>query len=827
MLVAKIVNSDTSNSLEDLKNELISKLSGKKYLLVLDDVWNNNGDEWHRLETLLKCGGRGSRVLITTRSEMVARITQTIEPFEVQGLSKDMSWSLFKRMAFKKGQELVEGSKEMELGMEVVEKCKGVPLAIKTIGRLLQERLWQSGNPQRELSRFLSSEFAKIDQNENDILPTLKLSYNHLPSHLKHCFAYCRIFPKDHIINVRELIQLWIAQGFIKCTQDKTQCVEDIGYECFINLLWRSFFQEPVRDEFGDIRTCKMHDLMHDLAISEAGLDSVIINQNVKITNGKYLHVSLVDFHFDLKTNNSLENFNIFSQQKRLRTFLLRNCEGLSFSKLKDFLSKFKCLRVLSVPSMNIEVLPKNLCELEHMRYLNLSCNSYLKVLPSSLIKLLNLQTLNLKDCKNLVKLPQNMKKLVNLRHLMIKGCDSLSEMPLQFGYISSLHTLDRFVASESSGFHELSNLINNLQGGLAIEGLRHTTNYSASKTTLKRVICEGKHDLQLLHLGWEEVDDNNNKVENDEMLLEGLQPPSSLKELFVSCFMGVRFGGWLSSLDKLVKLVLSDCKKCKYLPKLDQLHSLQELKISEVKAEYMCSSGEDDDFDTNLFFPSLVTLEIRFCSNLKWWWWKKKVDGNEFIIKSFPRLSNLQIVNCPNLTSMPLFPSIERVELMLEVSLKALEDTFQMIRRRNIHGIAAHNTQPNISLLKSIRISSILNLTSLLEGIGNLPSLESIYIINSPNLTSLLEGIDNLPSLESILIKDCSDLTSLLEGIDNLPSLESILIKNCSNLTSLLQGVDNLPSLQFVNLSNCPNLTLIPDRFSKVNKFFIEVSPL
>ncbi|XP_060975064.1 disease resistance protein TAO1-like [Cannabis sativa] len=286
-------------------------------------------------------------------------------------------------------------------------------------------------------------------------------------------------------------------------------------------------------------------------------------------------------------------------------------------------------------------------------------------------------------------------------------------------------------------------------------------------------------------------------------MLLEGLQPPSSLKELFVSCFMGVRFGGWLSSLDKLVKLVLSDCKKCKYLPKLDQLHSLQELKISEVKAEYMCSSGEDDDFDTNLFFPSLVTLEIRFCSNLKWWWWKKKVDGNEFIIRSFPRLSNLQIVNCPNLTSMPLFPSIERVELMLEVSLKALEDTFQMIRRRNIHGIAAHNTQPNISLLKSIRISSILNLTSLLEGIGN------------------------LPSLESILIKDCSDLTSLLEGIDNLPSLESILIKNCSNLTSLLQGVDNLPSLQFVNLSNCPNLTLIPDRFSKVNKFVIEVSPL
>ncbi|XP_062097501.1 putative disease resistance protein RGA3 [Humulus lupulus] len=751
LLVAKIITSDSYNNLENLQleqlqNQLRAKLSGKKYLLVLDDVWNEDGEKWCMLEMMLKCGGRGSRVLVTTRSEMVARITksQTILPLEVKGLSKDMSWYLFKRMAFEKEQEPVEGSKIMELGMEVVEKCKGVPLAIRTIGRLLQSRLWQSQNPEKELSWFLNSELAKIDQNENDILPTLMLSYNHLPSHLKHCFAYCRLFPKDYKIEVRELIQLWMAQGFTKCSHHKNQCLEDIGYEYFINLLWRSFFQEPIRNEFGDIISCKMHDLMHDLAILVAGSDSVIINQNTKISGEKSLHVSLVDFDFELETNNSRQNLDLFSQQKRLRTFLSHNCKELSFSKLQNYLFKFKCLRALSLSRMDIEVLPKNLCELEHLRYLNLSYNSKLKMLPSSLVRLQNLQTLNLSYCSYLFRLPQNMKKLVNLRHLMIQGCRRLTEMPPEFGYMPSLHTLDRFVVSESSGFQELSNLINNLQqGGLSIQRLRHTTNYVASKSTaptLKRVICEGKHNLQWLRLLWEEVDESNdNKVEIYEFALEGLQPPSSLQVLVVWKFMGVRLGGWLSSLDNLVRLELIRCKKCQYLPKLDHLACLKELKIVDVEAEYMCSSAEDEDFDdADLFFPSLVSLCIEKCPNLKWWWWwKRELDWNE--IRSFPRLSNLEIFKCPNLASMPLFPCIESVELK-ESSSKPLEETWKMIRGiRNIHG--------NISFLKSIRIESCRDLTSILEGIGNLPSLNTIYVRDCPNLTSIPDNLSNCVS--------------------------------------------------------------------------------
>ncbi|XP_060975065.1 putative disease resistance protein RGA1 isoform X1 [Cannabis sativa] len=535
-----------------------------------------------------------------------------------------------------------------------------------------------------------------------------------------------------------------MAQGFITYSDDKSQCLEDIGYEYFKILHWRSFFQEPKVGEFGDIMTCKMHDLMHDLAIKVAGSNSVIIDQNPKISSEKCLHVSLVNFGFDTK-----------SVQKRLRTLLLHNGKGMSFSKLKDFLSKYKRLRALSIPSLEIKELPRNLCELEHLRYLNLSENSKLKELPSSFKRLKNLQTLNLKNCDRLVRLPRKMKKLVNLRHLMIEGCDGLREMPSEFGYMSSLHTLDRFVASESSGLHELSNLINNLQGSLTIEGLSDTdtTNYSASKTTSERVICQGNHRLQFLEL-------QRIAVENDKMSLEGLQPPSSLKELNVWDFKGVTLGGWAFKWNNLVKLNLLRCMKCQYLPKLDQLRFLKELMISGVEAEYMCSSAEDD-YDKSFFFNSLVRLRIEECPNLKWWWWNKKVDWKN--IRSFPRLSNLSIYHCPHLTSMPLFPSIEKVKLRGSSSM----------------------------VLENIKLN-------------NSSSLRSIKINNSQDLTSLLvEGIHKLPSLESIDIRSCPNLT-VVEGKDNLPPLKSIYVYNSPNLTSI---PDNFRKVKNFYIKDCPKL--------------------
>ncbi|XP_059439327.1 putative disease resistance protein RGA4 [Corylus avellana] len=229
---SEIVEMDT------LMGYLKEKIDGKKYLLVLDDVWNEDFEKWLGLKRLLMGGARGSRILVTTRNESVARITGTVQSYSLRGLDEHASWTLFKQMTFEKGQE-PKNSSIVAIGREILEKCLGVPLAIRTIGSLLRSK-----NPETGWLSFKNNELSKISQNESDILPTLKLSYDHLPSHLKNCFAYCSLFPKDHKIDRSTLIKLWIAQGFVKLS-DQDRCLDDVGHdghEYFMDLLWRAFF---------------------------------------------------------------------------------------------------------------------------------------------------------------------------------------------------------------------------------------------------------------------------------------------------------------------------------------------------------------------------------------------------------------------------------------------------------------------------------------------------------------------------------------------------------------------------------------------------------
>jgi hypothetical protein len=248
---------------------------------------------------LIMGGARGSRILVTTRSEKAAMISGTVHQYSLRVLDEVASWSLFKYMAFEKGQE-PKNPGIMTIGKEIVEKCSGVPLAIRTMGCSLHFKTTES-----EWLSFKNNQLSKIPQKENDILPTLKLSYDQLPSHLKHCFAYCSLFQKDLTIHKSTLINLWIAQGFIKLS-DQNQCLEDVGHEYFVDLLWRSFFQEAEIDEFGNIIQCKMHDLMHDLAKLVTGsLITTLELNNKKNIDEKIRHLSTgYDLNFFLPSSN-------------------------------------------------------------------------------------------------------------------------------------------------------------------------------------------------------------------------------------------------------------------------------------------------------------------------------------------------------------------------------------------------------------------------------------------------------------------------------------------------------------------------------------------
>ncbi|KAL5565477.1 hypothetical protein UlMin_028641 [Ulmus minor] len=855
LLVQKIIRSvggtspDPNLDLEQLQTELRSHIEGKKYLLVLDDVWNEKSAEWDKLAMLLQSGASGSRILITTRSEKVATATRTTRTYQLRGLDEGESLYLFRSMAFEEGKQPADNWGLAEIEREIVDKCKGVPLAIKSIATLLRSRLIHSQDPEKEWKLFKRSELAEIaNEDESDIIPTLRLSYRNLPSHLKHCFAFCRLFPKDHKIDVAKLIRLWIAQGFIKPSENRQLSLKDVGREYFVDLLWRSFFQEAIKDELGNITSCKMHDLIHDLAISVAGKGVVTLDQSKDNTqrmgssgsgtNTKNVHHAYAEF----RVNESRQIPEFWLEQKKLRSLALSNL--VINPNLDVVVSNFKFLRSLSLIRLNLEILPDKVGELIHLRYLDLSFNRKIKVLPASITRLHHLETLILEDCRDLERLPQDMKKLVSLRRLELSGCWRLTHTPRGIGELTSLQTLSLFkvvddnndqLSSQCARLGELSGL-NNLHGELRIELWGHKKDVASESKAAK---LKDKEQLQSLYLSWQarDVEDMN----NDGMALDGFQPAQTLKALHVEFYMGSRISDWLSSLTRLVRLDLTNCENCQYIPPLHHLSSLQILRLFNCHAIEYISEMDEDEFSasmasstsTNSFFPSLRQLTIICCENLKGWW-RNKRSGDIAHHKpgqpSFPNLSDLCLRIFRQLNSLPLFPNVERVELDSSSS-KPLQQTItsassstspSKLSRLEIESVVDVESLlkliDSLSSLQCLRFRTLQNLRVLPEELGKLRSLQTLTITDLPSLESLPEGMSNLSSLQSLCIWACSSLVSLPNEIGNLSSLQSFHIERCSSLVSLPNEIGNLSSLQSLHIEKCSSLVSLPNEIGNLS---------
>ncbi|OAY68034.1 putative disease resistance protein RGA1 [Ananas comosus] len=184
--------SRTSND-ENYSDVLLTKMAtSKRFLLVLDDVWNEDKMEWQKFYAPIRNGQRGSMILTTTRSLKVADVMGTADSVFLEGLPDDSFWEFFKVCAF--GYEKESVNQELEsIGKKIATKLKGSPLAAKTVGGLLSEKM-----EAKHWRTIMNSEMWKLRHGENDILPALQLSYQYLPPHLKRCFSICSFFPKDY-----------------------------------------------------------------------------------------------------------------------------------------------------------------------------------------------------------------------------------------------------------------------------------------------------------------------------------------------------------------------------------------------------------------------------------------------------------------------------------------------------------------------------------------------------------------------------------------------------------------------------------------------------
>ncbi|KMT15953.1 hypothetical protein BVRB_3g051360 [Beta vulgaris subsp. vulgaris] len=280
-----------------LQHRMVQAIVGKKFLLVIDNVWEgpNLVENWEQVKALLKVGAKGSKVLITTRSETVARNMGTFDPYMLCDLGKDESWRLFKHFAFKQGQE----SGIEAIGKEIADMIPRVPLVIKVIGCHLADK-----GTIREWEAFKNELASNSSSHVRDkIMQTLKISYDRLDKKLKLCVAYCSLFPKGTRFDVDKMVRIWIALGYVESESGK---LEDIGEE-YVNQLGRcGFFQVVCRNKYGQLIWFYMHDVMHDLLLSiDKSVYQMIDYRTSKIAEG-VSHVSFCranDLNWDVPSS--------------------------------------------------------------------------------------------------------------------------------------------------------------------------------------------------------------------------------------------------------------------------------------------------------------------------------------------------------------------------------------------------------------------------------------------------------------------------------------------------------------------------------------------
>jgi Leucine-rich repeat (LRR) protein len=419
-LIKDILKSATGANIDETlgvdlwQTRLRNCLKNKKFLLVLDDVWNEDRSKWIELKGLLSGGSMESKIVVTTRSRSVASVVKTGPIYTLKGLSHDDCLSLFVKWAFKEGEDK-QYPNLLEIGKEIVKKCIGVPLAIRTLGNLLFSKV-----DEWEWKFVRDNGIWKLEQNESDILPALKLSYDQMSSHLKQCFAFCSLFPKDHLFDSGELIAFWMAHGLLNKTPNSQILeLEDVGDMYIKELLSKSFFQDVTNATW--YYRFKMHDLVHDLALKVAEEECLTVDLRTHTIAGTIHHLSFS--HNDQQVPNY-----VYTLSRGVRTTLFQVKQQVP-TLVEACISRFKYLRVLDLSDSSFEVLSSSIGTLKHLRSLNLAGNTRIKKLPNSICELYNLQTLLLRGCESLEGLPKDTRKLISLRYLTVTTtCESLFE---------------------------------------------------------------------------------------------------------------------------------------------------------------------------------------------------------------------------------------------------------------------------------------------------------------------------------------------------------------------------------------------------------------
>ncbi|KAJ1270633.1 hypothetical protein BS78_06G067600 [Paspalum vaginatum] len=756
--------------LNDVQEDLIEQIEGKKLLLVLDDVWNEHRAPWDSLCSPLMAT-KLCKIIVTTRSKTVARLVQTMPFYSLNCLSSAASWSLFEQITFE-GQDPAAYASFIQIGEGIVERCKGLPLAIKTLGGMLRyesnEERWKD---------VLESDLWDLDPQQNDIFSALELSYSQMPVHLKRCFMAISLFPKDYHFQQDKLICLWKSLDLLHT--DNVWDKDRTGRLYLSDLLKRSLIQ-------CNDHAYSMHDLTHDLACCVAD------EEFLRFENGTPVQIS-----------NDVRNISIFLPWTALRAVIISSMEGVGgpIEISEGLFLNSKQLRtiVLDGVSLSIPSLPDSVGNLKHLRHLVLRNIGGL-VLPVSICRLFNLQTLDVTTSGNLKPacIPNGIRRLTNL------------------------HKLPVITVKRGDWHCNLRDLkdLQNLSGKLCLKGLDNVTSADEAE---EANLCSKQH-LQALNLAfpdgdWQYCEHGQEPVPNTashQEILESLRPNSGLIELSIEVCRTCRYPSWLgdTSFSKITMIKLEYCEfEC--MPPLGQLSSLKYLMIAEMSrigriGPEFCSLNP-----RTRGFKSLVTLEFDWMP--RWLQWSGVGDGaftclhtlsiqHASELRSLPcelssSLAQLKLRYCKGLVRIPYLPSLIKLDLR-QCNCLTEFPAFPMLERLDIGQCTSLVRLPDLPLLKVLILRDCPNLTTAVH----FPSLCIIHVKGAFRDELLYHLMNCNPSLENILIVSESIVRLSVEP-QNLPSLLTLRL-SCPNL-QCFDGLDGLTYLTELKIYGCPKFSV------------------
>ncbi|XP_028099995.1 putative disease resistance RPP13-like protein 1 isoform X2 [Camellia sinensis] len=775
----------SKKDLNELQVKLKECLSGKKFLMVLDDVWNENYVNWDSLRSPFEYGGHGSRVIVTTRNESVSSIMQTVPIHRLQQLSDEDCWKLFAKHAFEKRDCGAHPNLE-RIGKEVVKKCKGLPLAAKTLAGLLRSK-----RDVEDWNNILKSGIWDLPKQKSNILPALKLSYHYLPSHLKRCFAYCSIFPKDHEFEMERLVLMWMAEGFVEQPRSKKTREEEMPMQMsqLKDLQLLTAFVVGKSKGLGIEELKEFHHLQRRLSISSLqNVTNGMGAMEAKLEEKMYLEELVLEW--SSSTNDSQNERDVLDKLKphtNLKRLEIKNFGGTRFP---DWLGD------------------KSFCNIVHMSLDN--CEYCFSLPPFG--QLPSLKDLEISRMQGITKVGHEFYGDSSLR----KPFQSLETLIFE----EMLEWVDWYIL-ESGEFSKLKELhvikCPKLIGGLP-KHIPSCVRLEIQKCSrlmaqLSNSCGAGTSELVL------------NRCDGVELGCRGL---SSLTKLKISGMPNLKeLTPELCTLTNLKEFRIDSCPSLLSFPDTGLPPMLTHLSICHCKVLHSLLPRSEDMENC---YKSLETLSLSRCDALKPMW-----------LGFFPKLRSLGIRFCTN------FNSITDLNMLGLQNLASLESLF-------LSGFSNLISFPQGGLpglkLTNFRIRQCKKLESLPEGMHALfPSLQSLELVGCREIKSFPEG--GLPSsLRSLEIQNCSKLTvrrrewdlqrlpSLRhfrlvggDGVESFPeegllpaTLMSLRIDYLPNLKSLNnRGLQLLGSLKYIKILGCPQLQSLVEEGLPTSLFMLE----